>query len=434
MYKHLSKKDFANEVLAETFGYYQDDFSEEVNFFEMLLEMHQKNDMGFNWIRCGSKVEDEYKYDEFLYSDFDFHMRVMDDMAQYYENHFVGDDDLEVISDIVGWAIDHQEDKKCVEEKFSEVLKCLLEKNVIVDVENGAVEKTMCEIVDSYFTTGIECRHPAQMPKKILDECICYCGKSYLGYEMELLSRWVVGREKSQYDYDSKDKTIKINFVNPLVDYRGRNWTLEKVSQVEGFSSDDYRVLIAYGFPPKRALEICLLETALQREMVSKWNTMLGVLVSKFIEVKKLEFKKTYKTYCATEAIIVEDSAHPRKIREKYRVGDVVGTVEFWARMKGVSTTWVKVRLRDGLSMKEIMERVMPCTSDWEKWKIQGPDMHHPNRKVVTIFDVMQKEKITKGEILQEIKIGRFGKRDILKIIKRIKLRRRRSEMIKPME
>ena len=438
MYKHLSGKKLAEEILAETLGHYQE-FSDDINFFEKMLEMRRK-DMGFDWVY--NNDFDESMEEEIFFENFDFYMRIMDDMLQYYEDRFVGDDDLGVISEIIDWAIDNQEDNKSVEKMLTEVLTFLNERNVDVNLENGSVVKTMGEVIDTYLISGFEGRHPEQMSRAQLmndsepatEMLEVLQGERYFIKKDEVIE--INPREKNCII--ENEEVIEINLVNPLLYFNGNFGTLEKLSRVIGFSADDYRVLIANGFSSDRALEICFLEATLQREIVAMWNAWLLAGVQKFTEIKKLRRMKVYETYDVTcgNDVSSEGSYVNGKIADnqfeqcgineplRYRVGNEIGTVKFWAQRKGVSTTWIRVRLQAGLSMRKIMEEVISGPPNWEMWKIQRPDQLHPDRKVITVLDVMNKEQVSKLEIVNEIGSGRFGKQDILKAIKRIKAKR----------
>lgn len=441
MYKHLSRKKLAEEILAETLGHYQE-FSDEVNFFEKMLEM-RKEGLGFDWV-CDNGLGSN-REDEVFFESCDFYMRAMDDMLQYYEDGFVGDDELDVISEIINWAIDNQE-KRHVGEMLENVLTCLKEKNVYVDIEKGTVVKTMGEVIDTYLTFGFEGRHPEQMSKEQL-RCDYGREKGVLFTDMELRSVSLFKTSFTEMEVESsiikKDAVIEINFCNPLVNYNGRYSTLENLGRIIGFSADDYRVLITNGFSPKRALEICVLIATLFRDIIVKWNAWLFAEVQKFTQIKKLRKMNASENYSVASRN--DDSSKGFYLNKKitdnrfaqyssneprrYWVGDEIGTVKFWAQRKGVSTTWIRVRLQAGLSMQKIMEEVISGPPNWEMWKIQRPDKLHPDRKVITILDVMNKEQISKDEIVNAIGSGMFGKHDILKAIKRIKAKRRKAKV-----
>jgi hypothetical protein len=424
MYKHLSGKKLAEEILAETLGHYQE-FSDDINFFAKMLEMRKK-DMGFDWVY--NNDFDESMEEEVFFENFDFYMRIMDDMLQYYEDRFIGDDDLEVISEIINWAIDNQEDNKSVEKMLTEVLTLLKERNVVVDLDNGSVVKTMGEVIDTYLISGFEGRHPEQMSAaQFLATNDKNMHKFWSDIELRQVSRFIKTDGYSNKIYWNNNIKSNINLEKPMIKYCGRCMTLGSFCCENELSTEDYLVLKENGFSVKRALEICFLLKSLQKEMITTWNAWLSMKVRKYNDVKRLGWRCIVITKkSGIGEVCYEIDKISSQTSRIFSVNLETGDVKYWANKIGVSITWINARLRQGMSMAEIVATGGPSRPDWQKWCIQRPDAFHPNRKIIRLSDVLKKECVTKIEVEEEIGKYQFGKSDVLSAIKRIKARKRR--------
>ena len=155
------KREVAADMLMRLVEDYTDEFPDDVNFFEKMVELNRENNINFNWI------ENESILGAYIngvgFSSQQFYFRLIDDMLSHYELHYVGDDDLPIIELIVSWALDRRDDDYRVNEMLKEIVECLERKSVMVDFEHGGVVKTMCEYIDSYEDLGVERRHQEQM-------------------------------------------------------------------------------------------------------------------------------------------------------------------------------------------------------------------------------------------------------------------------------
>lgn len=155
------KREVAADMLMRLVEDYTDQFPDDVNFFEKMVELNRENNINFNWIETESILGAYINGVGFTSQQFYF--RLIDDMLSHYECHYVGDDDLPIIELIVSWALDRRDDDYRVNEVLKEVVECLERKSVMVDFEHGGVVKTMCEYIDSYKELGVERRHQEQM-------------------------------------------------------------------------------------------------------------------------------------------------------------------------------------------------------------------------------------------------------------------------------
>lgn len=155
------KREVAADMLMRLVEDYTDQFPDDINFFEMMVELNRENNINFNWI------ENESILGAYIngvgFSSQQFYFRLIDDMLSHYEMHYVGDDDLPIIELIVSWSLDRRDDDYRVNEMLKEIVECLERKSVMVDFEHGGVVKTMCEYIDSYEDLGVERRHQEQM-------------------------------------------------------------------------------------------------------------------------------------------------------------------------------------------------------------------------------------------------------------------------------
>ena len=155
------KREVAADMLMRLVEDYTDEFPDDVNFFEKMVELSRENNINFNWI------ENESILGAYIngvgFSSQQFYFRLIDDMLSHYEMHYVGDDDLPIIELIVSWALDRRDEDYRVNDMLKEIAECLERKSVMVDFEHGGVVKTMCEYIDSYEDLGVERRHQEQM-------------------------------------------------------------------------------------------------------------------------------------------------------------------------------------------------------------------------------------------------------------------------------
>lgn len=157
------KREVAADMLMRLVEDYTDEFPDDVNFFEKMVELNRENNINFNWI------ENESILGAYIngagFSSLQFYFRLIDDMLSHYALHYVGDDDIPIIELIVCWALDRRDDDYRVNELLKEIVECLERKSVMVDSEHGGVVKTMCEYIDSYKELGVERRHQEQMAR-----------------------------------------------------------------------------------------------------------------------------------------------------------------------------------------------------------------------------------------------------------------------------
>ena len=158
---YRTKREVAADMLMRLVEDYTDEFPDDINFFEMMVELNRENNINFNWI------ENESILGAYIngvgFTSQQFYFRLIDDTLSHYELHYVGDDDIPIIELIVSWALDRRDDDYRVNEMLKEIVECLERKSVMVDFEHGGVVKTMCEYIDSYEDLGVERRHQEQM-------------------------------------------------------------------------------------------------------------------------------------------------------------------------------------------------------------------------------------------------------------------------------
>ena len=401
------------------------EFPEDINFFEKMLELHKMAEVRLDWLEAplmyGAKI------DEVAISARRFYLRMLEDMLLFYEIHFVGDDDLSVISIAVNWAIDNKDEDFEVESVLREVVVFLEKKNVVVDLERGGVVKTMCEIIEAHQQTGSGYRCREQMAfvlcddnesdeysQGVIEDVYALWGSknAYDSHCAALRRNYIVTVEKEKPE---KEEFFVIDEYNPVVMFQGSQYTLNGLLEKCGVKRCYFDELRKSGVTVEFAFKVCLIKKALRKvmhlflrnemlllkeKMNLLWVDFLQDLVALDIKILKLCYYPSLKLIvaCADEM--------------------------------GVSIDWVRSRLSNGMTVegiikeRDIMEGRLPMRN-WEDWCIQRPNMIHPFRKWIRVSDLLSREGILKKEVEKEIGRRSFNIKDIGAAIIRIVKRRR---------
>ncbi len=304
------KDNFAYNVMTKVLGYDPNAFGNNYNCFERMLQCHCERDVQLGWIVGKEEYSKSIlrKSNELYYSDYRLKLDLLRDMVLYYEDRFVGDDDLEIIENILSWAVEHLEiypNDIIVKEALVETIDCLERHNVIVDLEKGCIAKSMCEVVDSYYQTGFEGRCREQMPFVLRDydegdeyswdlmnEIYVFCGgkKKYNSMMISEMRKFLETYEREFGDGITmlNDEEIIIYEYDPIVHFRGQRCTLNRLIKTFRVDRECFDVLRENGMSMQKAFSISYTMALLYMKVYERWIELLWVLVESDLKVLKL--------------------------------------------------------------------------------------------------------------------------------------------------
>ena len=434
------KDNFAHNVMTQVLGDEPNAFGNGYNCFERMLQCHCERDVQLAWIVGKEEYSKSIlrKSNEFYYSDYHLKLDLLRDMVLYYEDRFVGDDDLEIIENILTWAVEHLEIYPrdiIVKEALVEAIDCLEKHNVIVDLEKGCIAKSMCEVVDSYYQTGFEGRCREQMPFVLrdYDEDDEYTWNlmneiyDFYGGKNKYDSMMISGMRKFLEMYKRgfsecatilNDEEIIIDEYDPIVRFRGQRCTLNRLIKTFRVDRECFDVLRENGMSTQKAFSISYTMALLYRKAYERWVELLWVLVESDLKVLKL-CKFSFDPYFDSNWEFLYD------YEDRYIRSHPMDVIAAEAKRLGVSITWITSRLRKGMTLEHILKNEKPNRPKWEDWYVKPLNTLRSSLKIKRISDILVKEGLTKFEVEDEIGRWGFSRKDVLKAIRRIVKRRR---------